>query len=127
MTVLVDTSVWIQHFRSGISPLDQLLNDGAVLTHPFVIGELACESFKNRKPILTHLAELPLAIAATDDEVHNMIESKSLWGRDIGWIDAHLVASAMLGRTSLWTLDQRFTEVCREVGINVLQSDRKPS
>lgn len=97
------------------------------MTHPLVIGELACGNFKNRKLVLTNLSELPLATAATDDEVHHLIESRRLWGRGIGWIDAHLMASAVLTRTSLWTLDQRFAEACKDVSINVFQPGPKPS
>jgi predicted nucleic acid-binding protein len=104
---LVDTSVWIGHFRSSNPALRELLNEGLVLMHPFVIGELACGGMRNRKAVLANLQELPLAISAGHDEVMQLIEQRSLWSKGIGWIDAHLIASALLSDCRLWTLDSR--------------------
>jgi predicted nucleic acid-binding protein len=107
---LVDTSVWVGHFRSSNSALRELLNEGLVLMHPFVIGELACGSMRNRKGVLANLQELPLAISAQHEEVMRLIEQRSLWSKGIAWIDAHLIASALLTDCRLWTLDSRMRE-----------------
>jgi predicted nucleic acid-binding protein len=103
---LADTSVWIGHFR-GMPGLDGLLFNNLVLVHPFVIGELACGNLKDRTRLLSSLQALPQAKRATDYEVLALIEDRKLSGRGIGWIDAHLLASALLANCRLWTLDQR--------------------
>ncbi|MBV9762535.1 MAG: PIN domain-containing protein [Acidobacteriaceae bacterium] len=107
---LVDTSVWIDHFRSSNASLRDLLNEGIVLMHPFVMGELACGSLKNRKAVLANLQELPLAISAEHQEVMRLMEQRSLWSKGIGWIDAHLIASALLSGCRLYTLDGKMRE-----------------
>lgn len=105
--ILVDTSVWVAHFRQDSIRLRKLLNETAVLTHPFVIGELACGGFKNRAGVLSDLGALPCAVSATHAEVMRLVEDRKLWGTGIGWIDAHLLASALLSGCPLWTLDER--------------------
>ncbi|MGO9411444.1 MAG: type II toxin-antitoxin system VapC family toxin [Spirochaetia bacterium] len=105
---LVDTSVWVDHFRKGNSTLSQLLNESQVLTHPFVIGELACGNLKNRTEILKLLKELPPAVVAENNEVMQFIEKNRLYGVGIGWIDAHLIASALLSEATVMTLDKQF-------------------
>lgn len=103
--VLIDSSVWIDHLRRGNPLLRDLLNNSLALIHPFVIGELACSSIKNRKKSLADLAELPLAKSAAHQEVLTLLIDRELWGRGIGWIDLHLIASALLSHSQLWTLD----------------------
>jgi len=76
-----------------------------VVVHPFVVGELACGNLKNRSQILSDLEALPPAVSATHQEVRRFIEVKGLWGLGMGWIDAHLLASALLSACPLWTLD----------------------
>jgi predicted nucleic acid-binding protein len=105
--ILVDTSVWIAHFREGSRGLSGLLTDGLALVHPFIVGELACGSLRNRSRILSDLGVLPFAVSATDGEVMRLLEARKLWGLGIGWIDAHLLASALLSTCPLWTLDRR--------------------
>jgi len=103
--ILVDTSVWIDHLRSGNPTLVSLLEEEQVATHPFVIGELACGTLRHRSQILTLLRVLPSTRVAEHDEVLQFVERHRLYGRRIGWIDAHLLASTMLSGTTLWTLD----------------------
>jgi predicted nucleic acid-binding protein len=103
--VLVDSSVWIGHLRTANPLLRDLLNDSLVLTHPFISGELSCGSIKNRKRFLSDLRELPRAVSATHEEVERLLEERELWSRGIGWIDAHIIASALLTGCQLWTLD----------------------
>jgi hypothetical protein len=117
--ILVDTSVWIAHLRKGESRLVDLLLEASVLVHPFVIGELACGNFQNRARILNDLEALPAAVSATHEEVMRLIEERKLWGLGIGWIDAHLLASALLSDCQLWTLDTRVLRAAMHAGISV--------
>lgn len=109
--VLVDTSVWVEHFRGGETGLEALLNDGLVSCHPFIVGELACGNLTNRSEILALLLTLPMAISAEHEEVLPFIEKYRLMGKGLGYIDMHLLASAMLTDASLWTLDARLHKV----------------
>ena len=109
--ILVDTSVWVEYFSSGTSELQALLNDGHVMCHQFIIGELACGNLKNRSNILSLLQDLPLAARAEDDEVMQFIEKHELMGKGLGYIDIHLLMSALLTRVPLWTLDKRLHEI----------------
>jgi len=115
--VLVDTSVWVRHFREGEPGLTAALEDGQVLTHPFVLGELACGNLKHRASLLADLHALPAAQAASDREVEELVESRKLWGRGLGWIDMHLLASALLTGCTFRTLDKRLGETARLLGI----------
>jgi len=116
---LVDSSVWIEHLRGRTSGLGALLGRGDVGCHPFVIGELALGSLRNRSEILELLSELPSAHQLRHEEAIAFVEQRRLAGRGLGWIDVHLVASALLEGWSLWTIDRRFAEVARELGVGV--------
>lgn len=105
--ILVDTSVWIDHLRSGDAALAALLDGGQVLAHPFVTGELALGRLRRRGEILAALGSLPQATTATDTEVLRFIADHALDGLGIGYIDAHLLASALLSSAALWTRDKR--------------------
>jgi predicted nucleic acid-binding protein len=109
--VLVDTSVWVEHLRSGTIGLEALLHDGHVVCHPFILGELACGNLKKRSEILSLLQDLPMASCAEDHEVIQFIEDQKLMGKGLGYIDIHLLMSALLTRISLWTIDKRLHEV----------------
>lgn len=108
---LVDTSVWIEHLRRGSARLTELLNDEQVLCHPFVLGELACGDLRNRAEILALLAELPQVQVAEQHEVLHLLETRRLYGRGLGWVDAHLLASCLLTGCVLWTLDKPLARV----------------
>ncbi len=109
--ILVDTSVWVDHFRRTDERLANALADGDVLTHPFVVGELASGNLRNRKEILALLAHLPTAPSATDAEALEFIETRRLNAKGIGYIDVHLLASAALADAPLWTKDRRLAEI----------------
>lgn len=110
--ILVDTSVWVDHLRSGEPQLAALLEHGQVLIHPAVIGEIALGSLRQREQVLGALANLPRLTLATDAEVLRWIEAAPLWGRGIGFLDAHLLAAARLTPgTRLWTRDRRLREI----------------
>lgn len=114
--ILVDTSVWVEHLRRGVPRLAGLLEEGEVLGHTMVIGELACGTLRQRHQILTDLAALPLAPRATDDEALVFLERRRLMGRGVGIVDVHLLASAALaGDARLWTLDRRLDAVAQEL------------
>ena len=114
--VLVDTSVWIDHLRRGRADLSVALRGGLVGTHPFVIGELACGSLEPGSPVIGSLVELPGARELNHSEAMNLLERRAL-SRGIGWVDVHLLGSALLERWSLWTLDRHLGKVARELGI----------
>jgi predicted nucleic acid-binding protein len=116
--VLVDTSVWVAHFRAGQPALAELLSDGMVLMHPFVAGELACGNLKKRTAILSDLAALPPATRASDAEVMRLVEDRKLWGRGLGWTDVHLLAAALLSHCRLWTLDHRLQSAASDLGLS---------
>lgn len=117
--ILVDTSVWVEHLRKGLPGLITALEQETVLTHPFVVGELACGNLKNRREVLRLLGDLPCAPVATDPEVLAFIEQRALMGRGIGYIDAHLLASVTLdGAAQLWTRDKRLATVAVDLRLN---------
>jgi len=116
--ILVDSSIWIDHLRASDATLADLLNHGLILSHPFVIGELALGSLRQRTTIISALQDLPKASVAEDGEVLAFIERQSLYGRGIGYIDAHLLASARLTADArLWTRDKRLNEVAADLGL----------
>ena len=114
--ILADTSLWIDHPRKGLPTLATALEEGQVLMHPFVLGELACGNLGNRRNVLRFLAFFPAVPAATDPEVLEFIERRALMGRGIGYIDFHLLASVALAAPArLWTLDRRLASVAAEL------------
>lgn len=114
--ILVDTSVWVDHLRDGTPALAAALEQGRVLMHPFVLGELACGNLKNRGEVLQLLGELPAASMATDPEALDFIERRALMGRGIGYVDVHLLASvALAGTAQLWTRDKRLAAVAADL------------
>jgi len=115
--VIVDTSVWVDHLRRDDRRLAALLHDGAAELHPFVLCELALGNLGRRDEILGWLEALPSVEVAADAEVRYLIEERRLWGRGIGWIDAHLLASALLGSTPLLTRDRALAAVAVELGV----------
>jgi hypothetical protein len=116
--VLVDTSIWVSHLRAGFPELKELLLEGKVVCHPFVIGELACGNLQNRREILALLKALPVAIQAEHEEVLRFIETHHLIGIGLGYIDVHLLASALLSGISLWTHDNLLRKNARKLEIS---------
>jgi predicted nucleic acid-binding protein len=112
--ILVDTSIWIDHLRNGNPALVGLLQNEAVCIHDFVIGELACCNLRNRAEVLGLLQSLPRLAAATEDETLFFIEQQNLMGRGIGYIDAHLLAAAVIRGATIWTRDKRLMAVAEE-------------
>lgn len=106
--ILVDTSVWVHHLHAGDGTLTQMLDAGQVLMHPFVIGELALGTLRQRERVLTTLHDLPQAVVATEHEVMRFIDRHMLFGLGIGYVDVHLLAAVRLTTgATLWTRDRR--------------------
>jgi predicted nucleic acid-binding protein len=110
--ILVDTSIWVDHLQRGDELLSTLLDEGRVLSHPFVIGELAVGGLRNRQATLSDLRDLPSATVADDKEVLRFIDQERLFGTGICYVDAHLLAAARLTpEATLWTRDHRLTAI----------------
>jgi predicted nucleic acid-binding protein len=114
--ILVDTSVWVSHMSAGNDRLARLLEQEEVACHPFVIGELACGDLKSRDAILSLLDALPQTVVADPEEVLAFVGAHRLWGKGLGYVDAHLLAAALLGGVPLWTADRRLAEAAASLG-----------
>ena len=115
--ILADTSVHVDFLRKGDANFARALTAGQILTHPFVIGEIALGHLKNRAEILGLLQSLPKASVAEDAETLAFIETNKLHGRGIGYVDAHLLAAARLSDALLWTRDKRLLAVARDMSL----------
>lgn len=118
--ILADSSVWINHLRAADERLTALLDRGEALGHPFLTGELALGNFRlrDRRVILQSLRRLPQAVVASDREVLDFIELQPLFGRGVGYVDAHLLAAVRLTPGArLWTRDTRLRRVAAELGL----------
>lgn len=120
--ILVDTSVWIDHLRKSDEHLQFLLYEDEVVCHSLVIGELVCGNLKNRRKIISLLQSLPMALQVEFDEYLYFIERHKLYGKGIGFIDIHLLASAKMTQARLWTLDKRLKSAAVEIEIDYKKS-----
>ncbi len=128
--ILVDTSVWIDHLRAGDATLARLLERGAVLAHPWVVGELALGQLRQRGEVIALLSSLPQATVATPPEVLRLIEHHELYGIGIGYVDAQLLAATKLtDDTTLWSEDRRLGAASSRLGcaFDPTSSDGLPS
>ena len=115
--ILVDTSIWIDHFRYGDAELRKIIEEDRLLCHPVVIGELALGSLRDRDAVVVFLAAQREASVGTHDEVMTVIDRHSIFGMGIGYTDAHLLTSALLDRRSiLWTRDKRLEAAALKAG-----------
>lgn len=115
--VLVDTSVWVAHFKEPNIRLQQLLESGDVATHPFVIGELACGGLSHRAEILSLMQALPTYTAISAEEYLHFVDSHKLAGNGIGFVDVHLLASSLLNSDFLWTLDKKLEAIAQKLKV----------
>ena len=118
--ILADTSIWIDFLagRSSALSLRSLLAANRVVCHPAVRGEIALGSIARRDEVLRLLAQLPSVQVIGDDDVFALIDARKLHASGIGWIDAHLLASALAGSHRIWTGDKRLARVA--AGLRVL-------
>lgn len=115
--ILVDTSIWIDHFRHGHEPLRKALEKKQVLMHPFVIGEIACGCRPSERGLLDEIDQLPHVVQVRHEEALAFLVSHDLAGSGMGWIDIHLLASARLARCSLLTGDKAMRQAAEQVGV----------
>lgn len=115
--ILVDTSVWIDHFYRGDDALVAAIDSELVLMHPFVLGELACGSIPNRRQVLADLARLPASVVARHSEARRFIDHHFLMGKGVGYIDVHLLAAAVLEGAKVYTRDKRLLEAALRLGV----------
>ena len=115
--ILVDTSVWIDHLHHSDEGLVELLLSNQVCIHPFVFGEMSCGNISNRKEVLSLLRTLKSIDLVLDEEVFILIENRKLFGKGLGFIDVHLLASAMIHHVPIWTRDKELKRVARELGV----------
>ncbi len=116
--ILIDSSVWIDHFRNENKVLSTLLLQGAVVMHEFIMSELAIGNFKNRKAILSLLDSIPKLSKLTHDEFIYFLEKNSFYGKGVGFIDIHLLGSTKLAGVKIWTLDKRLLKLARSQKLN---------
>jgi predicted nucleic acid-binding protein len=119
MRVLVDTSVWIDHLHRTNSELVALLRETRVVMHPAVLGELACGSMPNRQEFLALWLNLPRVAGVSFEEAMALLENRMLWGRGLGWIDIHLLASTLVSNTMLWTRDRVLRQTASQLLIPI--------
>jgi predicted nucleic acid-binding protein len=116
--ILIDSSIWIDHFQKHDAALFALLSRELVLMHPFVIGEMALGHLRNRTLVIRELRKHMPCVVASDDEVLRLIEHENFAGTGIGYVDVHLLASVRLTPgSSLWTHDKRLNEVAQRLGV----------
>ena len=115
--ILVDTSVWVAHFRKANPRLKDLLFNEEVICHPLIIGEIACGNIRDRREILSYLKMLPKAEVAQEEEILQFVESRHLFGLGIGIVDVHLLASSILTKAYIWTNDKKLQGVASHLDI----------
>ena len=115
--ILVDSSVWIDHFRTENRLLSRLLLQGAVVMHEFILGELAIGNFNNRKAILSLLDSIPKLSKLTHDEFIYFLEQNLFYGKGVGFVDIHLLGSTKLAGVKIWTLDKRLHELAESLNL----------
>jgi predicted nucleic acid-binding protein len=104
--VLVDTSIWIDHFNRSDPVLQFLLNEYEAAVHPYILGELACGTIKNRKEIFRLLSNLPTIETISSEEYFVFLEAHKLYGKGLGFVDIHLLASSLVAPCTIYTRDK---------------------
>lgn len=121
--ILVDTSIWVDHLRSADTALEDLLNEGAVLSHPSVVGEVSLGNLSKREQVIGLMHRLPRATVAHDNEVLLLIEQERLYGAGIGYVDAQLLAATKLTPEALlWSRDKRLRAFAERLGLGFQQT-----
>jgi predicted nucleic acid-binding protein len=123
---LVDTSVWIDHLNKSEPLLVSLLNDNVVCTHPFIIGEIALGNLRQREIVIGYLQGIPQARVGSDFEVMHFISKRMLYGKGIGYVDAHLVTSALLmDNIYIWTRDKKLLKITKQFSLAYIEDGSK--
>ena len=116
--ILVDTSVWISHFRHSNPKLQKMLQESQVACHPFIIGELACGNINNSTEIISLIQSLPMLDVVEHEELLLFIEHNKMMGTGLGLVDIHLMAAAILAGIPLWTQDKKLKQACSRLNID---------
>jgi hypothetical protein len=116
--ILVDTSLWVQHFRKGVPPLRACWQPERYRFHIIVLGELATGNLSRRSETLHMLGRLPMARQSTGEEYLAFLERHRLWGKGLGWNDVQLLAAARLSQIPLWSLDVPLGQAAEALGIS---------
>jgi predicted nucleic acid-binding protein len=116
--ILVDTSIWVSHLRHSNSRLQKLLNEGRVVSHPFIIGELACGNISNRTEIISLMQSLPMLDVVEHEELLLFIKRNKMMGTGLGLVDIYLMAAALLAGIPLWTQDKKLRRACSRLNID---------
>ncbi|MBE7412252.1 MAG: PIN domain-containing protein [Leptospiraceae bacterium] len=124
MKVLVDTSVWIDHLHKTDILLVELLRNSEIVTHPFIIGELILGTMKNKEKFLLELSHLSKTIVATQKEVIFTIQKYNLSGKGIGWVDAHLLSSALISKSKIYTKDKNLKKIAEKISFKISSLNR---
>lgn len=117
--IIVDTSLWVDHFRKEEVFFTKLLISRQIVMHPFVLGEVSLGNLSQRPFTLAYLQRLPKPAVASNDEVQKLIEERNVFGRGIGFVDCHLLAASLLNSMRLWTRDKRLKAIADEMEISV--------
>lgn len=123
--VLVDKSIWIDHFQKGNSNLKKLLYDSEVVIHPYITGELACGNLSNRREILSLLESLPKTYVISQEEILEFITINRLYGQGVGIVDIHLIASSLLDSLKIWSMDKSLIRVAEHFNIVYHPADQR--
>lgn len=116
MKVLVDSSVWVGHFKQHNEHLAGLLADASVVCHAYVVAEVACGTPPSRKVVIQLLAQLEAVPVATQDELLTLLDTRQLYGRGCGFVDVGLLASTLIASDLLlWTVDKRLDMIAGEL------------
>ena len=121
MNVLVDTSIWVDHLHARDPLLANILEQGLAATHPFIVGELACGSIRNRTEFIHLLKDLPRITQVDDDEILQFITLHQLHGKGLGLVDVHLLAACRIDRCKLWTRDKRLLSAAESLQVTTLR------
>ena len=117
MQILADSSIWMDYLRHKDAMLQLFIDDGTLCIHPFIIGEIALGHLNPRARILFDIDQLPKIMQVEDHEALALIEKHKLFGTDIGYIDVHLLASALISSAALWTRDKALHAAAEKLGI----------
>ncbi len=118
--ILLDSSVWIDHLAKSNDKVVEVLDTQEVVAHPFVIGELACGTMRQRELFLSQLALLPSLPMASHTECMTLLSANRLWGIGLSWINVHLLASCRIARVRVWTNDSALMLVSKRLGLGAV-------
>ncbi|MDX2131169.1 MAG: PIN domain-containing protein [Planctomycetota bacterium] len=117
--MLIDTSVWIDHFARGVTGMDQAIASETIVMHEDVLGELALGNFAHRARVLSLLRALPLIPRVSHEEILELVERHELWGKGLGVVDAHILGACLVAHETLWTRDRTLSAAASAVGVRL--------